>query len=143
MAVRHAEAVWEGTLQEGAGTVRFGEGAFEGRYSFTSRFEDGPGTNPEELLGAAHAACFSMALSAGLGRAGYKPERVETTAHVHFERLEEGWTVTKIVLETEAHVPGITEQAFLEQAEAAKANCPISRALKAVPVELQARLAQA
>jgi len=97
MKVRKAQAVWQGTLREGQGTVSFGEGAFEGAYSWAGRFEDGPGTNPEELLGAAQAACFSMAFSSGLTRAGFAPERIETTANVHFEKLEGGWTVTRIV----------------------------------------------
>jgi osmotically inducible protein OsmC len=140
MAIRKAQAVWQGTLREGQGTVTFGEGAFEGRYTWSSRHEDAPGTNPEELLGAAHAACFSMALSARLTRAGHPPERIETSAGVHFEKQDERWSVTRIDLETEARAPGIDEQAFLELAEDAKVNCPISRALGPVEVVLKARL---
>ncbi len=138
--VRKAQAVWEGTLREGQGTVRLGEGAFEGRYSFGSRFEDGSGTNPEELLGAAHAACFSMALSGKLANAGFPPERIASTAKVHLERLDAGWTVTRIELETEVNAPGLDESTFREMAEGAKATCPISRALGPVQVDLSARL---
>ncbi|HEX9676279.1 MAG TPA: OsmC family protein [Anaerolineales bacterium] len=140
MKVRKAQAVWQGTLREGQGTVSFGEGAFEGPYSWAGRFEEGPGTNPEELLGAAEAACFTMSLSSGLTRAGHPPERIETTANVHFEKLEGGWTVTRIVLETEARVPGVEPQAFQELAENAKTTCPISRALGPVELVLEARL---
>jgi len=140
MKVRKAQAAWEGTLREGRGTVSFGEGAFEGAYSWAGRFEEGPGTNPEELLGAAQAACFTMALSSELTRAGFSPERIETTANVHFEKLEGGWTVTRIELETEARVPGVEEQAFQELAENAKTTCPISRALGSVELVLRAQL---
>jgi osmotically inducible protein OsmC len=140
MKVRKAQAAWEGTLREGQGTVSFGEGAFEGPYSWAGRFEEGPGTNPEELLGAAQAACFTMALSSELTRAGHTPERIETTANVHFEKLEGGWTVTRIELETEARVPGVVEQAFQELAEKAKTTCPISRALGPVELVLKASL---
>ena len=106
MAVRTAEAEWQGNLLEGRGTVKLGSGAFEGRYSFASRMEDGPGTNPEELIGAAHAGCFSMALSAGLSKAGFNPTRVHTTARVHFQKVGEGFAITKIELNTEAQIPG-------------------------------------
>ena len=140
MKVRKAQAAWEGTLREGQGTVSFGEGAFEGAYSWAGRFEEGPGTNPEELLGAAQAACFTMAFSSELTRAGHTPDRIETTANVHFEKLEGGWTVTRIELETEARVPGVEEQAFQKLAENAKATCPISRALGPVELVLRARL---
>ncbi len=140
MPIRAAQAEWHGTLREGEGTVRFGDGAFEGKYSVPSRFEEGPGTNPEELLGAAHAACFSMALSSGLGQAGFSPERIATQAQVHIEKLEAGWTVTRIDLDTEAVVPGMQRDAFLEAAEKAKLNCPISRALGEVEISLNARL---
>lgn len=140
MKVRTAQAEWEGTLREGQGTLRFGEGAFEGRYSWDDRFGEGTGTNPEELLGAAHAACFSMSLSGKLTRAGFPPERVATRASVQLEQLEAGWTVTRIHLETEVRVVGLEESAFQELAVAAKDSCPISRALGSVPVELAARL---
>lgn len=140
MAIRKAEAVWEGSLREGKGTMKLGSGAYEGAYSFTSRFEEGAGTNPEELIGAAHAGCFSMALSAGLGRAGFTSERIRTRAEVQFEKLEPGWRIVRITLHTEAKVPGIDEATFQQQAEAAKTGCPISNALS-VPIELSAKLA--
>ncbi|HZT64799.1 MAG TPA: OsmC family protein [Acidimicrobiales bacterium] len=140
MPVRTAEAQWEGSLQDGKGTMRTGSGAFEGSYSFGSRFEEGPGTNPEELIGAAHAGCFSMALSAGLGRAGHPPNRVHTTARVHIERGDAGFSITRIELDTEAEVPGIDEKAFLEEAEKAKSGCPVSKALAATEITLNARL---
>lgn len=140
MAVRKAHAVWEGRLRDGNGKVKLGSGALEGAYSFASRFEDGTGTNPEELLGGAHAACFSMALSAGLERAGFPATRVATTARVHLEKNDTGFGISQIDLETEAVVAGIDEAGFAAQAEAAKAGCPISKALAAVKVNLQAKL---
>lgn len=140
MPVRFAEAVWEGNLREGSGTMRLGAGGLEGDYSFASRFEEGAGTNPEELLGASLAGCFSMALSADLGRAGYNPERVETSAKVTLEKVNDQFTVTKIHLETEASVPGVDEQTFLDTAQGAKEGCPISRALGDIEVTLDARL---
>ncbi len=140
MPVRQAEATWKGNLREGQGTVKFGKGAFEGAYSFASRFEEGTGTNPEELLGAAHAGCFSMALSARLSQAGFEPRRVHTIAHVHIEKVGEGFKITRIELETEAEVPGIDPKAFLDQAEAAKSGCPVSQALAGVDISLNARL---
>jgi osmotically inducible protein OsmC len=120
--------------------LRLGSGAFEGAYSYRSRMEDGPGTNPEELIAAAHAGCFSMALSAGLGRAGYEPRRIRTDARVRFEPSLDGFAITRIDLETEAEVPGIDEESFREQAETAKANCPVSKALAGVEIGLEARL---
>lgn len=140
MAIRKASAVWEGSLREGKGTMRLGSGAFEGAYSFGTRFEDAPGTNPEELIGAAHAGCFSMAFSANLGRAGFAPDYVRTTADVHLEKVETGFKITRIVSHMEAKVPGLDEKTFREQAEAAKSGCPVSQALAAVPIELDARL---
>ncbi|MBV8161980.1 MAG: OsmC family protein [Acidimicrobiia bacterium] len=140
MPVRNADARWEGDLPSGKGTMRFGGGAFEGQYSFSSRFEDGAGTNPEELIAAAHAGCFSMALSNGLAKAGFTPTRVETTASVHLTKTDAGFGITKIELRTEAQVPGIDEGAFGEQAQAAKANCPVSKALAAVDITLDATL---
>ncbi len=131
MPVRSAEAVWEGDLPNGKGTMRFGGGAFEGRYSFSSRFEEGAGTNPEELIAAAHAGCFSMAFSNALAKAGYTPTRVETTAKVRFEKVGEAFTVTRSDLVCVAEVPAIDESTFNETAEGAKQNCPISRLLKA------------
>ena len=140
MPVRTADARWEGNLPDGKGTMRFGGGAFEGQYSFSSRFEEGAGTNPEELLAAAHAGCFSMALSNGLAKAGHAPTRVDTTANVHLDKVEGGFGTTKIDLRTEAEVPGIDEATFKEQAETAKANCPVSKALAAVDIILDAKL---
>jgi osmotically inducible protein OsmC len=140
MPVRTADAQWEGTLQDGKGTMRFGSGAFEGQYSFASRFEEGTGTNPEELIGAAHAGCFSMALSGGLSRAGHVPNRVHTTAKVHLEKGDAGFRIAAIALDAEADVPGIDDAAFQQAAEAAKAGCPVSQALAAVDIRLNARL---
>lgn len=114
--------------------------SFEGPYSFSSRFEQGPGTNPEELIAAAHAGCYSMALAAGLSRAGHVPDSVQTTAKVHIERGESGFKITKIELSCEARVPGVDEKTFRETAEATKKGCPVSQALEAVPIELTARL---
>ena len=137
MATRNAEAIWTGTLKEGKGSLKLGSGAFEGAYTWASRFEDAPGTNPEELIGAAQAGCYSMFLSALLTKAGYPPTRIHTTAKVH---LEAGPTITVIELETIAEVPGLDEKTFLEQAEAAKKNCPVSKALASVEIKLSARL---
>lgn len=141
MPERTAAARWEGGLQDGKGTMRLGSGAFEGQYSFSSRFEDGTGTNPEELIGAAHAGCFSMALTAGLERAGHPPTAVETSARVHLERAESGFHIPRIDLDCTATVPGIDDAAFQEQAATAKANCPVSKALAGVDIHLAARLA--
>jgi osmotically inducible protein OsmC len=140
MPVRTADAHWEGSLQDGTGTMRLGSGAYEGRYSFASRFEDGPGTNPEELIGAAHAGCFSMALSGALSRAGTPPTSISTSARVHIERGDEGFGITRIELTTEAAVPGIDAAAFQEQAETAKATCPVSKALAGTEITLDAKL---
>jgi osmotically inducible protein OsmC len=140
MAVRTANAVWEGNLREGKGTMKLGSGAFEGAYSFSSRFEEGRGTNPEELIGAAHAGCFSMALAAGLERAGFPPVRVQTGARVHLTKGDSGFKISKVELQTEAEVPGIDEQTFQQQAETAKKNCPVSQALAGVEIQLNARL---
>jgi len=140
MPTRNASAVWNGDLMKGAGNVKLGSGAFEGQYNFSSRFESGTGTNPEELLGAAHAACFSMALSAGLGGAGFKPQRVSTTAKVTVEKVGEGFKITKIVLTSEASVPNIDPAKFQEIAKATKTGCPVSQALASVPMELDAKL---
>ncbi|MGC8904317.1 OsmC family protein [Thermus sp.] len=141
MPVRKAEAFWEGGLRSGKGVMRLGSQAFEGPYSFPSRFEEGPGTNPEELIAAAHAGCFSMALAASLEREGFPPRRVFTEARVHLEMVEGKATLTRIELVTEAEVPGIIPEKFLEIAEAAKAGCPVSRALAGVgEIVLSARL---
>ena len=132
MAVRHAEADWNGSFKEGSGRMRLGGGAFEGAYSFPSRFESGNGTNPEELIGAAHAGCFSMALSAGLGRAGLTPTRIHTMAKVHLGTSGAGPTITQIDLEVEGEVPGLDAAGFQQHAEEAKKNCVVSRALSGV-----------
>lgn len=140
MATRKAEAVWEGNFRDGSGTVSLGSGAFEGAYSAASRFEDGAGTNPEELIGAAHAGCFSMALSLGLQRAGYDATRIHTVAKVHLDKVDNTFKITTIELETEATVPGIDEATFMEQAQGAKNNCPVSQVLAAAEITLQAKL---
>lgn len=140
MPERNAQAVWQRGLKDGEGTVKLGSGAFEGPYSFKTRFEEAPGTNPEELIAAAHAGCFSMALSVGLEKAGHSPERVETSATVHLEREGEGFKITRIHLRTQARVPGINEMVFREQADKAKSGCPVSKALAAVPIQLDAKL---
>src|SRR3989440_8125304 len=139
MPERTATARWEGGLQGGKGTMRLGSGAFEGQYSFSSRFEEGTGTNPEELIGAAHAGCFSMALAAGLTKAGHNPKRISTTANVSLEKVDEGFKITTIELDTEGEVPGIDEQTFRDAAESAKKNCPVSQALAGVDIKLNAK----
>ena len=120
--------------------MRFGSGAYEGAYSAGSRFEEAQGTNPEELIAAAHAGCFSMALSAGLTRAGFPPEEIATQASVHLEKLDAGWRITRIELKTQAKVPGITAEAFQGQASQAKENCPVSQALASPEISLEAEL---
>ena len=122
--------------------MRFGGGAWEGQYSFSSRFEEGPGTNPEELIAAAHAGCFSMAFSDRLAKAGFTPTRVETTAKVYLEKVGEGSKITRINLDTVAHVPGISEGQFMEIAEAARKGCPVSQLVTGAEVTLKARLEQ-
>jgi osmotically inducible protein OsmC len=142
MPTRNANARWEGPMPGGEGTMRFGSGAFEGKYSFASRFEDGPGTNPEELIGAAHAGCFSMAFAGNLQRAGHEPESVETSARVHIDKSGDGFTITRIELDTTASVPGIDEDEFQQIATASKEGCPVSRALAGVgEITLDAKLA--
>jgi osmotically inducible protein OsmC len=145
MPERTADATWRGSLQEGDGTMRMGSGAYEGRYSFQSRFEEGDETNPEELIAAAHAGCYSMALSGDLGRAGYEPESVDTTATVTIERSGNGFAITRILLETRARVAGVEEEEEEEEfqriAAATKDGCPVSVALAAVEaIEVDARL---
>jgi len=140
MVQRTAEAEWNGGLQDGKGTMKLGSGAFSGPYSFGSRFADASGTNPEELIAAAHAGCFSMAFAAGLGKAGFSPKRVHTTAKATFEKKTDGFAITRIELDTEAEIPEIDEAAFQQQAEAAKKGCPVSRALTGVEITLKARL---
>jgi len=140
MPARKADAVWTGSLQEGQGTMRLGGGAYDGPYSFKSRFEEGDGTNPEELIAAAHAGCFSMALSGALGRSGHPPTRIATTAHVHLNKTDEGFRIQKIDLVTEAEVPGIDEATFQDVAETAKKTCPVSVVLAGAEITLQATL---
>ena len=142
MPVRSASARWEGTLQEGKGTMRLATGAFEGAYSFGTRMQEEKGTNPEELIGAAHAACYSMALSKGLADAGFTPEAIDTTATVHLDRVDGKQTVTRIDLVTTASAPGIDDTDFQKVAEATKEGCPISRLLApGVEITLSASLA--
>ena len=140
MAERNATATWNGSLSRGNGTMAFGSGAFEGAYSAESRFEEGEGTNPEELIGAAHAGCFSMALAGDLGRADHDPESVETEATVYIEKGDDGWTITRSHLDTVVDVEGIDEEEFQEIAEGSKETCPVSRALGGVEKTLDARL---
>jgi osmotically inducible protein OsmC len=140
MAIRNASAVWEGNLAAGKGSMKLGSGAYEGPFTFASRFENGKGTNPEELLGAAHAGCFSMALSHGLSEAGFVPTKVSTTAKVHLDKVATGFKITLIELHCEASVPGIDEVKFQQIAESTKTGCPVSQALAAVEIKLNARL---
>ena len=137
MAIRTSSAEWKGTLKQGAGTMKVGKGAWEGPYTFASRFESGRGTNPEELIGAAHAGCYSMFLSALLSDAGFTPTRVSTTATVH---LVDGPEINLIELSAEAVVPGLTDEAFQKHAEAAKKGCPVSKALAGPKITLAAKL---
>ena len=140
MPTRSAHAEWNGSLPEGTGRMEFGSGAFEGPYSFKSRMEEGPGTNPEELIGAAHAGCFSMALSGVLGGEGHEPESIKTDAKVRFEKEGEGWAIKGGALATRARVPGMDDEAFAKAAEVAKENCPVSQALTGVEISLDAAL---
>lgn len=140
MPTRNAKASWNGDLKNGNGQMSFGSGAYSGSYSFKSRFEDGTGTNPEELIGAAHAGCYSMALSADLAEAGYAPEAVSTNADVMLEMVDGDPSITTITLNVTANIPDIDEEEFLEFAEGAKKNCPVSKALAGVNIELNATL---
>ena len=140
MPTRKAQAEWNGTLREGNGNFKAGSGQISGAYSFPTRFEEAPGTNPEELIGAAHAACFSMALSGALTKAGHKPTRIRTTATVSLDKVGEGFGITKIDLDTEGEVPGIDAATFQQQANGAKDNCPVSKALKGVEISVRAKL---
>ena len=138
MATRNAEAVWTGSLKEGKGTMKFG--TYEGAYTWSSRFENGQGTNPEELLGAAHAGCFSMSLSSNLGKAGFTPKQIHTSAEVTIEAVDGKNRITRIHLTTEAVVPDISNEKFQEIAAAVKESCPVSVALASTPITLAARL---
>jgi lipoyl-dependent peroxiredoxin len=133
MIIRQSEAVWHGSLGEGSGRLKLGSGVFEGAYSFPSRFESGPGTNPEELIAAAHAGCFTMALTYALGNAGHTPGRIDTRAKVHLGASAAGPTITRIELETEGEVAGLSDDEFSTFAEGAKKGCLVSRALAGVP----------
>jgi len=140
MPVRNASAVWEGTLKEGKGTMKLGSGAFEGAFSYVTRFEEEPGTNPEELVGAAHAGCFSMFLAARITNAGFTPTRIQTTAKIHLGPVDGGPKLHTIELNTEAEVPGLDEETFQQEVETSKKNCPVSRALTGVDVKVTAKL---
>lgn len=140
MPKRNANAIWNGDLKGGKGTMKFGSGAYEGAYTFASRFENGEGTNPEELIGAAHAGCFSMALSADLAKSGHSPKSVETNAEVTLQVSDDGPAITNITLNVKATVPGIDNDTFQEIAEGAKKNCPVSKALAGPTITLNAEL---
>ena len=141
MPRRNASARWEGSLQEGNGTMRMASGAYEGPYSFQSRFEEGDGTNPEELIAAAHAGCFSMALSGELGKAGHEVDSVETEATVHLDKVDGGFAIKRIELRSRVSAPGVDDADFQQAAEAAKRGCPVSQALAAVEtIDLDAQL---
>ena len=140
MPLRDANARWNGHLKDGTGEMSFGSGAYNGAYSFGSRFEEESGTNPEELIAAAHAGCFSMALAGNLGKAGYDPESVQTTAKVHLDKQESGFAITAIDLITEAVVPDIEDEEFQRLADETRTGCPVSQALKAVQINVEAKL---
>lgn len=140
MPARTAEAEWKGNLTEGKGKIKVQSGSFDIPYDFRARTADGKGTNPEELIAAAHAGCFSMQLSAMLSGAGKTPERIRTTAKVYLEKQGEGFAIPKIELETEATVPGMDNAAFQQHAENAKKNCPVSKALSGAAISLKAKL---
>lgn len=140
MPVRKSEAEWQGGLKEGKGKMKLGSGAFEGKYNFSSRFKEGKGTNPEEMIGAAHAGCFSMQLAHFIKEEGYDPESVKTEASVTIEKGEEGFAITSIHLNNESKVPEIDGETFKRLAESAKNNCPVSKALAATDISLDAEL---
>ena len=142
MPLRTAEAAWNGSLMDGKGQITLGSKAFNGPYDWRGRAGDGAGTNPEELLGAAHAGCFSMAFSHELSQAGHPPASVHTTAKVTFDKKGEGFAITRIDLVTLAKVPGIDEATFQKLAKGAKENCPVSKALSATPITLDAKLSK-
>ena len=133
MSIRNAETTWNGTLKDGSGNMKVGSGAFDVPFTWGTRFGDDPGTNPEELIGAAQAGCFTMFLSAQLTNAGFQPETLHTVADVHFGRDDQGPMIEKIVLTTKASVPGVGQEKFDELVAVSKKNCPISRALASVP----------
>jgi osmotically inducible protein OsmC len=133
MAARNGSAVWCGDIESGTGTITVGDGVFEGPYSYDSRFAAGTGTNPEQLIAAGHAGCFTMALATVLSRAGHVPERLSSSARVQLRNIEGAPTLTRIDLTTEGAVPGIDSDEFNRLAQVAKANCPVSRALAGIP----------
>jgi osmotically inducible protein OsmC len=141
MPTRSSTAEWSGNLARGNGTMSLGSGAFAGSYSFASRFESGDGTNPEELIAAAHAGCFSMALAGELSQAGHEPDSVKTTAEIHLDKDDGGYSITRSDLTTEVKVDGLDDEEFQKHADEAKRNCPVSRALGAIEVGLEAKLA--
>ncbi|HME56363.1 MAG TPA: OsmC family protein [Candidatus Lokiarchaeia archaeon] len=140
MPKRTSKAIWNGSLTDGSGRMELGSGAFQGQYSAGSRFGSEEGTNPEELIAAAHAGCFSMAFSLILGKEGFTPDAIETSSTVTIERQGEGYTITMIELDVEGSVPDIEEEKFIELAEMAKNGCPVSKALETVPITMNARL---
>ncbi len=141
MPIRNSSAVWEGNLKDGKGNMKLGSGAYEGAYTYASRFENGKGTNPEELIGAAHAGCFSMFLASVLAKSGHDPKRISTTARVSFTKGESGFRITAIELDTEASVPGLERNELQKSVDEAKKNCPVSRALsEEISVTVQATL---
>jgi len=139
MPTRSSEATWEGSLQQGSGSMELGSGMFSGEYSFVTRFGDEDGTNPEELIAAAHAGCYAMALSGALGEEGYEPERIHAKAHVHLD--DDSLSIDQITLEVEATVPDIDEETFMEFARGAKEDCPVSKVLAGAEIDLDATLA--
>jgi osmotically inducible protein OsmC len=140
MPVRKSQAIWEGDLLKGRGTMSLGSGAWSGPYSFATRMQDQPGTNPEELIAAAHAGCFSMALSAALTKAGKPPRRIQTSAEVSLDKVGEGFKITRIMLRTRGEVPGLDETGFRKVADEAKRTCPVSQALAGADIALEASL---
>ena len=140
MPIRKANAEWNGTLSRGNGKIFSDSGSLNAPYSFLSRFENGSGTNPEELLGAAHAGCFSMALAMHLEQSGFIPNKIFTSAHVHIDKGINGFVISMIELETQCEINGIDEKTFAEKAEAAKKGCPVSMALASTNITLKARL---
>jgi osmotically inducible protein OsmC len=143
MAIRTAKAQWDGNLPQGRGTMSLGSGAWSGQYSFQSRFEEGAGTNPEELIAAAHAGCYSMAFANALAKAGFEPKRVSTTANVQLLKGDAGFSITQVELKAEADVPNIDEAKFQSIAEEAKKGCPISKLISggSAQIKLDAKLA--
>ncbi|MFP4368380.1 MAG: OsmC family protein [Candidatus Kapaibacterium sp.] len=140
MPVSKSQAVWEGNLPEGKGKMTVGNNAYTGNYSFKSRFEEGEGTNPEELIGAAHAGCYSMALSHLIAENGFTPIKVDTSANVKLEKKGDGFEITQIELHTKVKAEGLSEDKFMEFANGAKEGCSVSKALKAVDIKLNAKL---